>query len=242
MAGVCWAQTHVKIPVNPEPPWVIQEAGEVGGIDAEIIKLMAREVGFTYELVPCPWARCLKMMEEGQADFMLGVFKRPEREAYLKFVEPGYLADDPKAFYVTQDSPVSITAYSDLVPLNIGVVRGVAYFEPFDGDNRLKKQQVSNEWQLMQMLLHKRLDTFIATPTAVTYLINTRGLQGKFRRAIFQHHITAYSHMAIAKASTFVNQWTEVSETVARLQKQGEFRKVVDSVLGEPVPVRGVPQ
>jgi polar amino acid transport system substrate-binding protein len=225
------ATLHLRIPVNPEPPWVIQEGDKLSGIDINIIKILSKELGFTYVLKPCPWARCLKTMEEGQADFMLGVFKRPEREEYLAFVEPGYLVDDPKSFYVTADSSVAISSYEDLLPLNIGVVRGVAYFERFDNDNQLRKQAVSDEWQLLQMLMLNRLDTFIGTPTAIAYQINKHQLKAKFRRAIFQHHTPAYSHMAISKKSPFIEQLDLVSKTVSRFREEGRFQQVVNEFL-----------
>lgn len=225
------AEPSWRIPVSPEPPWVIQEGDSLRGIDIDIIKLLSQELGFSVELMPCPWARCLKMMEQGDADFMLAVFKRPERAAYLEFVEPGYLLDDPKAFYVPIDSPLRIQSYSDLTGLNIGIIRGAAYFERFDNYRNLQKYEVANELLLLRMLKRKRLDAVIGSPTVMTYQINSNGMKGQFRRESFHYEEEAFSYMAFSKKSALLDQLPRVSAVVTRLKAEGRFRQVVDAFL-----------
>lgn len=225
------AEWHLKIPVSPEPPWVIQTDTGIEGVDLHIIRKMAEDLDFSYTLIPCPWARCLKIMELGQADLMLGVFKRPEREKYLAFIEPGYLLDDPKVFYLPSDSPVQINTYKDLRNLQVGVMRGAAYFTRFDQDNNLSKIEVTDEVQLLQMLSKRRLDTIIGSPTVIRYQINRLGLKGEFRQSAFRQSSEGYSYMAIARSSGFVGQLDRVSEWIREQKERGYFRTVVDRII-----------
>jgi polar amino acid transport system substrate-binding protein len=81
-----------------------REGQDVSGIDVDIVREIARRMKLEIEYVRCPWARCLAMMQSGEADLLSSVWKRPEREACLRFFDTPFLDELPITFYFKKGS------------------------------------------------------------------------------------------------------------------------------------------
>lgn len=62
--------------------------GWENGPDAQILKAVAKELNLDIVFSPAPFKRRLLMMKNGELDMICGLLKRPEREAYIHFVNP----------------------------------------------------------------------------------------------------------------------------------------------------------
>jgi polar amino acid transport system substrate-binding protein len=224
------------IPVNPYPPYIfVADDGRLSGVDIEVIKLLSRKVGFTYQLVSCPIARCLHMMEAGKGDIMLALAISTTRKEYVEFLEPGiplnpsFIPKSITAFYVHNESSFKIEKYEDLYLLNnIGVKRKSAYFSRFDNDTKLNKVNVNNEKQLLGMLKAKRIDALIGNEHQIDYLIEKGNGQHYFRKVNFIQRRDKYSLVSISKKSIYFKDKDKFIEALIELIASKELQNVID--------------
>ncbi len=68
------------------PPLVFADADKrAQGIAVDVVKLALEPAGWSVEVEILPWARSLKLIQEGQRDCIFTIFKTPEREKFLDF-------------------------------------------------------------------------------------------------------------------------------------------------------------
>ncbi|MBF0235001.1 MAG: amino acid ABC transporter substrate-binding protein [Desulfamplus sp.] len=216
------------VPVFHDPPWIITDQKPYSGIDVDIIKAIAAEFSLTIKYKTCPFARCLVMMKEGDADLMSGLFRRPEREEYMLFIDPPYFNDPPKVFYLKKGTSIQIKNYNDLGKLKIGVINANKYFEKFDNDVGLKKHKVTRPQQLLDLLDIGRIQTFLGTETQIDYLIAKEGFRGKFVKAPFRYGEGDVTYLAISKKSSLSKRIKEFNQVVQNAVKQGRYNQIAE--------------
>ena len=229
VANIAQAQDKVlTVAINHYPPWVIAEERPFSGIDIDIIKTLSAELSLETKFKKCPWKRCLAMMENGKVDMMTGLFRTPEREAFMAFIEPAYFEDPPKVFYVPKGGSIKIDSYDDLKSLKIGIVRETKYFDQFDADASLKKHEVSREEQLVLMLAKGRIDTFVSTASQADYTIAKEGFRGKFAKASFRPGEGDVSYLALSKKSPFLKDKAKFDQAVKRAVDSGAYIQLAE--------------
>lgn len=214
------------VAIDNYPPWTIIEKKPYRGIDVDIINTLAADLSLTVKFVTCPFKRCLAMLEYGQVDLMPGLFKTPEREKYMAFIEPAYFDDPPKSFYINRKNVKQIHDYEDLKTLTIGVKRGASYFEKFDKDLQLNKFVVTNEIQLLSLLKIGRIDTFISTESLADYLIAKEGFAGEFIKAQFHYGKGDVSYLAISKKSALLKKMDLFQRSVKQAIENNTYNKI----------------
>lgn len=214
----------IKVAVDPFPPWVIvEEDGSLRGIDIQITRAITEQLNLSPEFIVCPFARCLKMMESGDVDLMVNLFKTEERKDYIQFSEQSILPDPPKVFYLKFDSKLDITQYEHLMPLKIGTVRGTAYFDKFDGDSSLIKIQAVQDSQLIEMLLRDRVDTFIGTESTIDYILASQRISHLFKKASFRWQGQNQTFLGVSRKSPLLKRMTEINDVLSHFKSQGTF-------------------
>lgn len=219
---------ELVVAIDHYPPWSIIDQTPYRGIDVEIINTLADDLSLTIKYVTCPFKRCLAMMENGQVDFMPGLFKTPEREKYMTFIEPAYFDDPPKVFYTNKNSSKKIERYQDLKTLTIGVKRGASYFEKFDKDTNLEKFVVTEDIQLLKLLKIGRIDTFISTESFADYLIAKNGFTGAFSKASFHYGQGDVSYLALSKKSAFLNKMDMFQHSVKHALDNNTYNNIAN--------------
>lgn len=181
------------------PPMKIIEGNSFAGIDALILRELGKRLNLHFRFVECPWKRCLRMIRDGQADFITGLAKQTDRKKYMNFIEPPYKETFSSAFYtrkVSERKTHPIQKYKDLYKSEVGMIRGSVYFDRFDKDSKITKVEISNELQLLKMLYEGRFDIIIGNDLNIDYLIQIYGYTGKFEKAPFK--VDSYTPTYIA--------------------------------------------
>ena len=221
--------SNLTVLVEHFPPWSVVEPGRVSGINVEIVETIASRLDLTVDYVPCPWKRCLKMMENGSGDAMTSLLKRPEREVYMVYIEPPYKTRSTKAFYVANGKAKLIQKYADLYPLEIGTTSGAKYFEPFDNDPKINKAVVTTDLQNLRKLSLGRLDAFIGTESNIDYLIWKEGFQGTVEKAHFKYDGRVEVYMAISRKSPYAGQVTQFNQAMRQAVEEGTIDAIIRS-------------
>lgn len=96
--------------------------GEYVGIDIDLLKAIAIDQGFTYELVPMTFNEILEALTNGEVDgAMAGLIITEEREKRYDFSEPYF---DSGMILVTKASKQDINGFEDLKNKTVAVLRG----------------------------------------------------------------------------------------------------------------------
>ena len=212
------------------PPWrIINEDGSLEGIDIDILQHVANDLDLNLVTKGCGWKRCLKHMEIGGSDVMTGLYKTPEREKYMTFIEPAYYTTQGICFYTLKSKALHINQYEDLKPLTIGTVKKVAYFERFDKDVSLNKFESITGNTLFRLLEGERIDTIVLNCVNGDISIKEGDRGNLITRAkyIFKAHRPVY--LAISNKSLLLSRQDEFSQSLQKLLDNNEINKILES-------------
>lgn len=234
--GLCRAE-DIIIPMDPWPPWKLVDprSWEVDpqGLDNRLIEALLTTYNETFDadLRPSyggyPWKRCLDMMKKGDADLISGVLKSPERQDFLIFLEPPYKTKSAKVFYARKGEAQRIAQYRDLYGLTIGVQAGVRYFQPFDDDPEIRKEEAGDDLSNLKKLQYGRIDALISTETQADYLIAKLGLGEQIEKASFRYDYELPVYFALSRQSPLAPDHAQFSRAIGKLAEQGVFERII---------------
>ena len=156
---------------EPWPPWM-DSSLENNGFLPEVLDHALKKVNHKLEFSFCPWARCIKSMQEGKDNILLGVYKTEEREKFLMFSSP--VAVSEEVLFKKKGSPIKWKKLTDLSSYTIGVVRGASNGKEFDSADFLKKEPVTEGLQNVKKLVHGRIDLIAGPREVLLYKIRLK--------------------------------------------------------------------
>lgn len=203
------------------PPFRMQAAdGELQGLDIDLLNQLSARTGLRFEVLRAPWARGLAALQNGKADLMTGLAKKPEREAYIDYLAQPYYACAPR-FYAAPVQAKALHSYTQLAGLTIGHVLESAYFEPFDSDAQLRKTAVNTEGQLLEMLSRGRLQAVIGTDCQVDYELRDARWKGLIAKAAFRPEARTDLYIGFSRQRGLRAQYQQISQALAQLKAEG---------------------
>ena len=108
-----------------------QEAGVFQGMGVELVQELAQRLGYDVQFELYPWPRALHLVESGQADVLVGLYKTAEQEDRFLFAETPFYQDE-MVFYARKGSFNWDGNINMLHRRKIGVVAGWVHTTPFD--------------------------------------------------------------------------------------------------------------
>lgn len=212
----------LKVAFSEHEPWkILDRNGRPDGIDIRLLRTMAEEMGLELRFAHYPFKRGLKMLETGEIDLMVGVLRRPDREAYLHFIEPPYKNSSNKAFFVRKGDEGRIRTYEDLYSLRIGTGLGAKYFPRFDHDRFIDKHPVSDPDLNIRMLLAERVDAFVMTESTGEFRVAQQGKLDEISKAEYVHRESQGVYMVLSKSSRLAGRIGEFNQTMRKLVEAG---------------------
>ncbi|MFG6487036.1 substrate-binding periplasmic protein [Roseateles sp. BYS78W] len=111
-----------------------------------------------------PWPRAQLMLEQGEADILIGPYRTPDREARMLFSVRSFYADAMVWYARRGDEARWSGEFAELAQVPVAAVRGWAYGSRFE---RMKTSLgqltwVNNVEAGLQMLARRRVDLFAA--------------------------------------------------------------------------------
>lgn len=231
------ADNVLRLAFNSFPPWKIVEGnGTYGGIDYKLAAILARKMGLELEVVYCPFSRCLKMMEQGNADLMTSLLYGPEREKYMFFIQPPYKHYNDKAFYTIKGKENTIKEYDDLYGLRIGVATNSMYDKKFDNDSKISRDFAYDSETCLQKLVKGRVDAVLITETTGDHLVRSLKLSGKVGKAPFGFRKHQDVYIALSRKSPHISRAAEISGYLKNILEQGKLQEIISRYSIEPWP------
>ncbi|MDH1263037.1 transporter substrate-binding domain-containing protein [Pseudomonas sp. GD03944] len=107
-------------------------SGEYRGLATSVLTIALKSMGHSVRFELYPWARAQRMVEQGQADVLIGPYRNPQRETRFAFASDAFYRDRIVFYRHASHRPHWSGNYQDLKGQRIGVVRGWSYGTDFD--------------------------------------------------------------------------------------------------------------
>jgi polar amino acid transport system substrate-binding protein len=151
---------RLRIVTEPWSPYVIADDKQVSGLDYEMTNIVFKRLGIDVQWQFLPWKRCLMMLEQGDADGVLDIFKVAEREDLLLYPnEP--LSDVNWVLFQANARPHPFNRLEDLLGLNIGVSPGYLYSPEFDSSALFTREPAPSHEANFGKLVRGRIDLMV---------------------------------------------------------------------------------
>ncbi|MFT5112058.1 MAG: polar amino acid transport system substrate-binding protein [Parasphingorhabdus sp.] len=143
---------------------VLEDGGALTVITREAFKRKGHSANVNF----IPWNRALKDVVDGKEDFVMGAYYNQDRAKAYIMSDPIYAVE---VVLVALDTISSKTykGLDDLRPFTIGVSRGYANSEEFDGADFLTKEAARNPMLNLRKLFRNRLDIVAGARDIILY-------------------------------------------------------------------------
>lgn len=211
---------------NTEPFSFLDKNNQARGLVVDIAREIATDTDLTLEVIFCPWARCLHMIEKGDADIAVGLFKSKQRQKQLLFIDPPlYSSDKVQGFFTLHDGP-KIQSYADLNKLSIGIERGSEQPGFSLESKNYNLVQVSSLERLVTMLANKRIDTFVYSIDRASAVLEKMQVSQNIKLQKLTHLIEQGSYVALSRQSHITQRATHISTSIIKMQQSGRLREM----------------
>jgi len=169
-----------------------------------VIKL-AKKLNANIEIYECPWVRCVKAIESGDADLIDDLFFSNDRAQYTYFLKPSFETQSSGyRFYADNSKTKVIEKWSDLKGLRIGFLRGYKHFPKFDDSTELNKVDIIDLDVAIKLILKNRLDVFISPPSFDERSFEKIDIQNKVTRQPYSHIEPTPLFIGLSKKSPWI--------------------------------------
>jgi polar amino acid transport system substrate-binding protein len=206
---------------------MVDAAGNLAGIDIDLVHALEKRLGVTIEIELHPWSRCLEMMRDGEVDLMSGLAWSEDRARYILYLKPSYHSVQP-VFYTLSGKGSAIATYNDLFGKRIGQSMNTVYFEPYNSDVRLFKVDLSSETQILQLLSLGRIDVAVGTDPNISWDIKRLGYKGVFEHTAYLPPVKTELYIGVSKKSGTMTNVDELERALAELIQDGSVNGFVE--------------
>jgi len=146
-------------------PFEFTQNNKLVGLHIDMINNVATQANIKVSFKSYPWKRAMSMVENGEADAITYLGRRPEREKYTYYFKGNVLSYTRNHFVISRSRDIEYNGdLRDLSGYRIGIVRGFMYGDEFSEADYIKKYRVNKREQMLAMLSKGRLDVALLNP------------------------------------------------------------------------------
>ena len=205
------------------PPYEFHEGGDIVGIDVEIAKAIAAEMGMSFEIEDIAFDSIIPAVQSGKADFgAAGMTVNEDRKMNVDFSDP--YASATQVIIVKEGS--EITGPADLEGKLIGVQQGTTgdiYASDEFGDDHVERY--NKGFEAVQALNQNKIDAVIIDgEPAKVFVSQNEGLK------ILDEAYTEEEYaICVKKGNTELLEG--INAAIAKLEDSGELQAIVDKYI-----------
>ena len=223
----CGSTTQLSWITSQFPPLIWKNAQGPQGYAHVLIEKMAERMGRKVELEFYPWARVLRMVEDGPGCATVPLARTPEREKRFRWLAP--LVYTPYVFYGKPGAPID-----DLETLRksrIGVIRASASKAWLVKQGFTQLIETKDHSDLVRMVNNGSIDAMFAFEEAMAgaieaYDYKMEPLRAGLRLGGANFYFAASLDLSDEEASQWQQAWRELYRdgTLAQLQRQYKIK------------------
>ena len=147
----------------------------------DIIDEVTSRMGIAVEYIRFPWKRMLQYGKSGEVDAVMPLFQTTEREQFLLFPAEALVIEENR-FFTAAASPSDYTGkLEEILDHSVGVIDGYSYGQKFDSLTLKEKTVVMTQDQLIQLVLHQRVDYGIGNSKVIGFSAKQMGKAEELR-------------------------------------------------------------
>lgn len=214
---------------KPELIWCLQDLpprqfypanGEPYGPMVDFMQKLATQAGFRLTFTPpTPTSRCLKLMQQGEADLMVGLLKTPERSQFMH-LWPVDTARPASLF--TLKSAALLTSPTELSGRRVALVDAYSYPEEVRAElTKLQVQVVRAPTieEALALLLYQQADVLVGPYHLTLYAI---GQNPRFQSIVAQQQQlasggVAQNYLALSRKSKYAAKAAQLEQALQQL-------------------------
>lgn len=235
LASPLAVHAHEVLSDDDFPPYsFVDEAGNMAGIDIDIVRELAVRTDLPLNLKLVPFKRILLRLKEGKAFAGLSLFRTPEREEYGLFTHPIHYST--YRIITRHDSLIDYKTVNDLAGIRVGVQAGFVISDEFDlavKEGRIYRVDLFSYADSFNRLAKGGIEAFVGNDAVVKFkLLN--GLQEKIRleQVRFSDTVLTESrgaYLVLSKNYTKDDPYAwqkRITETLMKMEQEGFYKQV----------------
>lgn len=203
----------IRFGIYHSPPFNSVGANGVSGEDVELAKSLAKKLSMEADIIGCPVVRCLEMMRTGKLDIMFGLFRYPERENYMFYLNPPHIVvHDKYQIYARKDNS-DIKTVEQLQGKLVGYLRGakvpdfLAEIEIYEFEDMMK---------LVTALNYQRVDFVLGLESSIDSAIAEKNFSDVVKTDLFVNY-EVKGFVTLSKKSPLIKQSQQLSNALTEL-------------------------
>ncbi|WP_197047149.1 ABC transporter substrate-binding protein [Paucibacter sp. KBW04] len=223
-----WAQARDLLAVGALFPKVFEPnaKGVPQGLAVDLLQRAVQAQGHSLRFEFYPWARAQAMVQQGQADILIGPYRTPEREPLFLFSQlPFY--EDALIFYARRDSPLQWQGdFGKLQGRAVGLVKGWAYGPALEqAREQLHISTALDVASGLLMLQRGRVDLLASNERNTAPVIESMAL-GRELQPLLPALGHLQGHFAYPRNPQGKRLSEELDRSLGDLHKRGEMREL----------------
>lgn len=143
----------LRVAVEDMPPYSVWTDGTPTGPDIALAQKVASALGLKPRFIRCDRPECLTLLENGQADCMFGLKRRPALDETVWLPDRPLRMHADTAFWIKKGSGIRIERQQDLYGRTVGVIKDMALAPAFDNDPRIERYAQTDMGKLFKLLI-----------------------------------------------------------------------------------------
>nr|WP_289848874.1 transporter substrate-binding domain-containing protein [Paraglaciecola arctica] len=225
---VTQAKSNEILFVGSSFPVILQQTknGQITGLASDIISQIMSSMDMPYKIIIVPWKRAQTMIENGQADVIIGPYKTAKREALFDFsAHPFY--KDKMVLFAHRSNTIQWTGnLSTLQGKTLGVPLGWTGGENYESSKHLINiYNVPRLRNGIQMVVKKRIDFVLANLRNAEFIISNEKL-AKDLQLLLPEIQSTNGYFGFSKTSNNSSFKRMFSDELSKLFNQGEISRL----------------
>jgi polar amino acid transport system substrate-binding protein len=216
----------LEMQVRDRPPDMVLEKKNPHGPLIEIIEEAANSIGVKVHFTEASFARTLKDLETGEVDLCPRISKTEEREKYIYFLGPISNRNKITYFLVKKGYENSIKKYSDIKKYKIAVKRGSSYFEDFDHDKMIRKNEHKDDKNMALMFQKNRFKVMAVTDKLAIEEQFKKNNFSDYSYAKYRHFQKDFNYYGMSKKSKYITTKDELNKKLNEMRIDGTINRI----------------
>jgi polar amino acid transport system substrate-binding protein len=205
------------------------DSHQAKGIAYDLSRYIAKQLNLPIDInTNIPWAKAMRDLEQGDIDFIAGVYSTQERKA--QFLMTPAFSQDTLNLYVKKGYEFSFQRLDDLIDKKVDIRRRSSNGQAFDAfaKKHLKPELINivdTYEQLFLRLERGRTDYVILDTYTGNQILKKLGLEKKISM-LEQPLVTNPIHLMMSKRSPCANHFNKIVNIIQQAQQNGKLKNI----------------
>lgn len=227
-----WAADSIRLVTMSYPPYEFEQNDVTKGVAVDIVVEAFRRTRRDVQISILPWARALEEVKSGSASGIFTIYKTPERELFLNYMEEPLISQAVALFAMRKSSVRYDGTIFSLAGTSIGVVNRASYGSVFDNAvnagwlNNVDRSASDFETNARKFL-KGRFDVLVNDRWNALYLFKKLQALDQVKELVPELQ-SVDCFLAFNKVRDFTQMRMEVDSALAGMKKDGTYQRIID--------------